>query len=782
MKYFSKKLSLAASTAFGCVALFGCGSSDSNNATSATDTTSVETAVNVCGDYTAYEDGLGNTYCMDMTTGAVIYSVLADGSIVYATSTTESSADSSTGTSTDVTGSDTGSSVVSSDTSGSAVVTSSADASTVVGTSSASTASNAVCGETTNPTSILGNLYFYSDATGSYYYNITDASCTKVYLTVASSSSAAEVTSSETVATSSATVATSSASNPWTVSSSSAATATSSATVVTTSSASVTSTGSTPVVTFSTSGASVENNNNCVEIDGSVVKILCAGIYYFSGTSNDGQIMVTASTEDKVYLYLNGLTLTSSDAPIYSQSSDKTFIVAVSGTTNTLKDGSSRTKIYTYTKDGESKTDTTGAVIYAKDDLTIKGSGTLNVTGNYNNGIHTTKDLKIKYDDEFGGAPTITVTTKNNALKGKNSVAIDGGTLNLTTSAGDGIKSDEDDATELAEGKGYIEITGGKITVNSVDKGLKASNYILIDDSVSVPTLTVVASGDSAKALKADSSIYIYAGTVNLTSKKDDGIHANANVYLEGGTVTVSAGDDGVHADNSLYLNGATVNVTTSTEAFEGYYIYANAGITAVYGTDDGWNAAGGSTNEGTSTSSGSSWGGNMGGNTGMASSSVGYIVISGGYHYISASGNDVDVLDANGTATQSGGVLILEMPSSSGTSGGNMGGGSWGGNTSTTSGSCSTNNAGGLIDTDNGYTITGGVMLGFGSQTEEYPSCSATSYTNSNYYGSSNAAFKPQGSGSMILYGGSVTSVSTVDVSSMTAVNFPNGLTYYYK
>ena len=296
MKYFSKKLSLAASTAFGCVALFGCSSSDSNNAASTTGMTSVESAVNVCGDYTAYEDGLGNTYCIDKTTGAVIYSVLVDGSIVY-TTLEESSAASSDASSTDG------------------------------GTSSASTASNAVCGETTNPTSIVGDLYFYSDASGSYYYNITDASCTKVYLTVASSSSAAEVTSSETLATSSAT-------------------ATSSTTGVTTSSSSIASTGSTPVVTFSTSGVSVENNNNCVEIDGSVVKILCAGIYYFSGTSNDGQIMVTASTEDKVYLYLNGLTLTSSDTPIYSQSSDKTFIVAVSGTINTLQDGNSRTNVY----------------------------------------------------------------------------------------------------------------------------------------------------------------------------------------------------------------------------------------------------------------------------------------------------------------------------------------------------------------------------------------------------------------------------------------------------
>ena len=97
-------------------------------------------------------------------------------------------------------------------------------------------------------------------------------------------------------------------------------------------------------------------------------------------------------------------------------------------------------------------------------------------------------------------------------------------------------------------------------------------------------------------------------------------------------------------------------------------------------------------------------------------------------------------------------------------------------------SGGCSTNGTGGLIDTDNGYTISGGVMLAFGSQTEEYPNCTATSYTNTNYYGSSNAAFKPQGSGSMILYGGSISSVSTVDVSGMSSVTFLNGLSYYYK
>ena len=163
-----------------------------------------------------------------------------------------------------------------------------------------------------------------------------------------------------------------------------------------------------------------------------------------------------------------------------------------------------------------------------------------------------------------------------------------------------------------------------------------------------------------------------------------------------------------------------------------------------------------------------------MGG--GMMSSSKGHIVISGGYHYISASGNDIDVLDANGTAKQTGGVLLLEIPSSSG--GQQFGGGFSGGSSS----GCSTNGAGGLIDTDSGYEITGGVMLAFGNQTEEYPNCTAISYTAGTYYGTSNAAFAPKSSGSKILYGGEIKSVTQVNVSGMTEVSFPNGLKYYYK
>ena len=363
---------------------------------------------------------------------------------------------------------------------------------------------------------------------------------------------------------------------------------------------------------------------------------------------------------------------------------------------------------------------------------------------------------------------------KNLAIKGKGSVTIEGGYFSLTATNGDGIKSDEgEDENTTTDNKGIVVITGGEFDINAGDDGIQAFNYIFIADSSSIPLITINSKG---KGIATDNRIYMNGGITNVTSA-DDGLHSNLNIYINGGLTTISAGDDGIHADSTLRISDGAINITKAIEGIEAFYIRAEGGMTATVASDDAWNAAGGSADAG--TSSGSQWGG-RGGPGGMTSSSKGYIIISGGYHYLYTAGNDIDVLDANGTATMSGGVLLLEIGSSGGnmmfapSQGGNQGGSS--------SGSCSTNMAGGLIDTDSGFSITGGVLLGFGSRTEEYPKCSATSYTAGTAYGTSSAAFKPSGSGSMIIYGGEVSSVSQVDVSDMTEITLPNGMTYYEK
>lgn len=83
-------------------------------------------------------------------------------------------------------------------------------------------------------------------------------------------------------------------------------------------------------------------------------------------------------------------------------------------------------------------TDEPSACVYSKDDLTINGTGTLNVIANYNNGIVSKDDLKVT-----GG--NISVTAVHDGLRGKDSVTVKDGVITVNA-GGDGIKSNNDTA------------------------------------------------------------------------------------------------------------------------------------------------------------------------------------------------------------------------------------------------------------------------------------------------------------------------------------------------
>ena len=538
--------------------------------------------------------------------------------------------------------------------------------------------------------------------------------------------------------------------------------------------------GDRPVIAYAASGATVTNAGNCVTVTGGTVTIKCGGEYDFSGSysGSDAQILVnTAKTDSSVYLNMKGLTLTNTaDAPIYIQKASKAFVVAKNGTTNTFTDASSRAKTYSYTNDaGEAKTDTTGACIYSKDDLTIKGEGTLIVKANYNNGIHTSNDLKVKNG-------IITVNAKNNGLKGKGSVEISGGTINITTTEGDGIKSDTEDATDLASGKGSIEITGGTITVTSAFDGITAANAVVVANGESEkPTIKIITGGghsclsdpttassstgrggfggggfpggmggsscsttESMKGIKGDSSIAISGGVIDINSR-DDGLHSGGTITLSGGTMTIATDDDGVHAEKALYVkDNANVSVTIAYEGMESPDMNFEGGITSVITTDDGWNAAGGTSTTSTGNTGRGGWGGAGGGMGG----STGNLKVSGGYHYVYVGAGDTDGIDSNGGISITGGVIIVEC---------RMNGG-----------------MGGMVDSDGTTSITGGKLLGFGTNNSEEGTQYSVNFDTNSYYGTSDIAFKPSFSGSkMVSSVGKPGVVSSV--SGMTKTCFGN-------
>lgn len=512
--------------------------------------------------------------------------------------------------------------------------------------------------------------------------------------------------------------------------------------------------------------ATVENNNGCVEIAEKSATITCPGAYYVTGESTDFQVVVNtpgAENEGNTGIYLYNATLKSSDAPILVKNADKTVLHLVKGTTNIVEDGNGK---HVFTKVNGAQ-DTAKAAIYARDDLNIKGAGSLTVKGKFKNGIQSSNDLKIKNGN-------ITVEAEENAIKGKGSLQISGGTLNVTAKKGDGLESDEceevnGECKNIVEGKGIIDIRGGNITINAGDDGIDAANFIRISDSTETATVKVTSTG---KGLVAQKYIYVDGGKLDVKSEGDDALHTHWQIYMNGGDVTINAKDDGIHADSALYLKGSTINVVTANEGIESYKIFAEGGITSTFATNDGWNGAGGPKD-------------NVG-QYAAFSESGGHIVVSGGYHYISAKGNMVDVFDANGSGKMTGGVLILEITGESyengmggfgGGWGGGFPGGGMGGN-----GGCSSNMAGGLIDTDAGFEITGGVLLAFGNYSTDLPKCATVTYNNTSYYGSDKAAFKPTYQGNAIIYGGEVTSVAQVQTNGWTEVKFPNGVSYMYK
>ena len=523
--------------------------------------------------------------------------------------------------------------------------------------------------------------------------------------------------------------------------------------------------GTETTLTFSGTDVTIANDNGCLEKAAGAVTVKCSGNYYLVGQASDYQVIVNTVAGDtgKVDLFLNGVSLKSSDAPIYVQNAEKAELHLVKGTTNTLEDGATRSKTYTV----NNKPDTAKAAIYAKDDLSIKGSGNLTVKANYNNGIHTSNDLKIKKS-----TGTLSVTAANCGLKGKGSLTVNGGNITVNTTKGDGIKSDEDDAEALKQGKGLVKIAGGTITITSAFDGISASNTVQVTkgEMTEEPTIKITSGGgqtclgsntsqggqtggrggfpgggfgmggsscspdSSMKGIKADSSIVIEAGKIEVNSR-DDGIHSDGNLTISGGFSTIKADDDGVHAEKTLTVKDGVVEVTMAYEGMEAAQMNFEGGVTSVITTDDAWNAAGGS-------SSGGGMGGGFpggGGRPGSGGNSNYKINVTGGFHYLYVGTGDTDGMDSNGDINMTGGIVVIEC---------RMNGG-----------------MGGMVDSDGNTSITGGKMLGFGTNNSEEGTQYTVSFTTDKYYGNSQIAFKPSFSGSkMVSNVGQPAAVSSVD------------------
>lgn len=424
-----------------------------------------------------------------------------------------------------------------------------------------------------------------------------------------------------------------------------------------------------PVVTqIILNGSSITVIGSGVFVDGTKATINTAGSYIVTGALTDGQILVNTPDPDPVQITLNGASITSStNAPLYVVSAAHTVILLADGTTNYLTDPSTYTPV----------ADDPNAALFSADPLTISGTGSLTVHGNFNDGIASKDTLLIT-----GG--TITVTAVDDGIRGKDELEIQGGTITVT-STGDGLKADNTDGPGL----GVVTISGGTMNITSGGDGITAEtdavissgNFIIV--SGGGHTVTIPSSA-SAKAVKGLTSVNISGGTFNIDAA-DDGVHSNGTITISGGSLTMAINNntnestgsygDGIHADSSITISGVStsITVTTAYEGVEAQYVTINDGTIHVTTTDDGINAAGGS---GTNN----------------------WIHINGGYIVVNASG---DGIDANGSIVMTGGTVIVHGPTVD-------------------------NNA--AIDYDTTFNISGGLLIAAGSAgMAQAPSSSST-------------------------------------------------------
>lgn len=460
-------------------------------------------------------------------------------------------------------------------------------------------------------------------------------------------------------------------------------------------------------VTLSDDGIAGETDG--VVIDGQMVTITAEGTYIFSGTLSEGQIVVDADNA-KVQIVFDNVDITcASSAAVYVKSAEKVFVTLAEGSQNTLRN----TDEYVAIDDNN-----IDAVIFAKSDLTLNGTGSLTIISAEGHGIVSKDDLKI-----IGG--TYDITAAGHALSGKDSVRIADGTFILTAEK-DGIHAENADDEE----KGYIYIADGDFTITSDGDGMDASNIVQIEDGTfditagggaansqkthesdvpggpgggmpqngekldgeSMPqmgekpdgenmtemgkrpdgttppekpsqtdqsdTADETAAPDNATDHQSSSAETTEDTTTDESGTSTKGIKAGGGMYLKGGTYQIDSADDSIHSNANITIADGTYTLATGDDGVHADdALIVNGGTITVTESYEGLEGLTVTINDGTIDITARDDGINTAGEK---------MELNGGYIHILAGGDGVD---SNGDLTINGGEIYIDGPSDNGNS-----------------------------------------------------------------------------------------------------------------
>lgn len=322
-----------------------------------------------------------------------------------------------------------------------------------------------------------------------------------------------------------------------------------------------------------------------------------------TGSLTSGGVKIQTSTDYETGLYLDNVSITSSNYPCIDLTKGGAVSVFLTGT-NTLVDG--RKYGYGYGSDYESTSvnyvekgsDSKGS-LYCKGGLRISETsegGSLSVTQAYKNCI-ASKDGIL----EIAGG---TITLKNynsssdtgkNGLFGGQGIIVSGGSIKFD---GKGIisssdlrkanafKTDDEDYPSS-----YVKITGGTTNVTTYNgKGINAPSIVISGGN---NTFTVTGTTSYSESSKSgswyDADGVKETGTVSYSP---EGIEAASSITISGGKTLISAPDDGVNASNtgaSLTISGGFLYVSSKGDGLDcNGNIKISGGLTVVSQTGNG--------------------------------------------------------------------------------------------------------------------------------------------------------------------------------------------------
>ncbi|MFT3825190.1 MAG: carbohydrate-binding domain-containing protein [Chitinophagaceae bacterium] len=278
-------------------------------------------------------------------------------------------------------------------------------------------------------------------------------------------------------------------------------------------------------VTVSVSGADVTVTSTVSSVE-----------YNVFGTTTDGMLKIYS--DKKFKLTLNGATITNANGPALNiQSSKRAFIVLADNTTNTLTDGASYAAA---TGDEDQK-----GTIFSEGQLIFSGNGSLSVKGNYKHAICSDDYIRVR-------SGSITVTgAATDGFHTNDAFIADGGTLKITATS-DGIEVEEGYAI-INSGSFTLTTGDDGITASYEEGDATITPYVTINGG------TIAVTSSKGEGIESKSVLTINNGYIT-TNTYDDGLNAGTAIYINGGYVySISSNNDAMDSNGTFTITGGKV-------------------------------------------------------------------------------------------------------------------------------------------------------------------------------------------------------------------------------